>query len=429
MRFLNKIISLFLIFPIQSVGQETIIYDSSIKTVQFRSRQIDGRSQPVFPIIDFGKREKFELSFDELTHEYHRYTYTIEFLDEKFKAESSIFKQDYIESTSDEGIVDDYIQSLNTSVPYTHYSITFPNEYIRPKLPGNYKITIWKDSDSGEKVRAFDAFFFVVDQLSSFDAKIDSDTDVDRNKNHQQLTISAACPTLPIRNIRNFTLIVLQNKQWHNAVRICSPTSFVLTPRQTLVWEHCKDLIFDAGNEYRKFEIPSVRYPSMHVESIKYLSSYYHATLFTDEPRLNYLYDEDQNGIFMPLAEYGRSADSEADYIWVHFDYYFPEKWRNDRPEKIIVTGQWTNDLLSNKFVLQPDFEDSRHYRGAFLLKQGYYSYYYWGVNQDGSFLITPSIEGNFYQTENEYTLLLYYRAPEDRYTRLIGAKTIKYIK
>ncbi|MEZ0131258.1 DUF5103 domain-containing protein, partial [Flavobacterium sp. LBUM151] len=31
------------------------------------------------------------------------------------------------------------------------------------------------------------------------------------------------------------------------------------------------------------------------------------------------------------------------------------------------------------------------------------------------------AIDGNFYQTENEYTILVYYKQSSDRYERVIG--------
>lgn len=157
---------------------------------------------------------------------------------------------------------------------------------------------------------------------------VNGDTDIDRNKTHQQLTVSARCPSLSIRDAKEFTLVVLQNKQWHNAVRNVSPSSVSFLPTPMLKWEHCRDLIFKAGNEYRKFEIPSRRYPGMHVESVDNLSSYLHVTLFPDEPRMTYLYDEDQDGIYVPLAEDNMNPETEAEYMWVHFDYSFPENGR-----------------------------------------------------------------------------------------------------
>jgi hypothetical protein len=41
-------------------------------------------------------------------------------------------------------------------------------------------------------------------------------------------------------------------------------------------------------------------------------------------------------------------------------------------------------------------------------------------VNRDGSIEQGP-ISGNFWETENQYTVLVYYRAPGSRFDRLLG--------
>ena len=134
---------------------------------------------------------------------------------------------------------------------------------------------------------------------------------------------------------------------------------------------------------------------------------------------MTYLYDEDQDGIYVPLAEDNMNPETEAEYMWVHFDYSFPEKWKEELPHKIYLGGQWTNGTASAPGFLAPLADNPRRYTGAFLLKQGYYSYYYWGTDGDGRSVV-PSIEGDFYQTQNEY-----HRSPSDRHTRLIGATTV----
>lgn len=423
----QKLILAFLIFlsPVFVKGQETVVYDPSVKTVVFHDNSASNRAMPVFPLLVLGESKRIRISFDDLSAEYHRFTYTLELMDENFNVEESVFEHDYVESVSDEGLVENFTPSLNTSIPYVHYSLAFPNEYMRPKVSGIYKLTFWKENENGDKVAAFVTYFFVVEPLASLTVTVNGDTDIDRNKTHQQLTVSARCPSLSIRDAKEFTLVVLQNKQWHNAVRNVSPSSVSFLPTPTLKWEHCRDLIFKAGNEYRKFEIPSRRYPGMHVESVNNLSSYLHATLFPDEPRMTYLYDEDQDGIYVPLAEDNMNPETEAEYMWVHFDYSFPEKWKEELPHRIYLGGQWTNGAASAPGFLAPLADNPRRYNGAFLLKQGYYSYYYWGTDGDGRSVV-PSIEGDFYQTQNEYTVLLYHRSPSDRHTRLIGATTVR---
>ena len=59
-------------------------------------------------------------------------------------------------------------------------------------------------------------------------------------------------------------------------------------------------------------------------------------------------------------------------------------------------------------------------YEAAVLLKQGYYSYQYVVAKTDGT-TAPVSTEGSFYQTENKYQALLYYRGTGERTDRLVG--------
>ena len=63
------------------------------------------------------------------------------------------------------------------------------------------------------------------------------------------------------------------------------------------------------------------------------------------------------------------------------------------------------------------EYDDvNREYHAALLLKQGYYSYEF--VQQDA---LTARTMGSFFETENEYQVLVYYREQGARYDRLAG--------
>jgi hypothetical protein len=64
--------------------------------------------------------------------------------------------------------------------------------------------------------------------------------------------------------------------------------------------------------------------------------------------------------------------------------------------------------------------EETAQYEAIVKLKQGYYSYQYLMVDENGKTSFVPT-EGNFYQTQNQYQVLVYYRSRTDRSDRLIG--------
>lgn len=401
-----------LLTALPAIGQRTIIFNDNIKTVMLAVGNDTGQ----LPVLRMGSNDFLRISFDELSHDYHRYTYSIRHLDADFNPEDGLLTSDYVWTVSDEEVIEDYEQSMNTSVLYTHYSMSLPNSRMRPLLSGNYELVVWDDGNE-ERSPLFKSYFYVTEDIANVMAEISTDTEIDRNENHQQLSLEVGINALNLRDAaKELKLVVLQNNRWDNAVAGPSPTG---QSGKSVFWKNCRELIFPAGNEYRKFELTSTRYPGMHVDNIRYYDPYYHATLMQDFPRRNYLYDEDQNGRFIPIANNSGNADTEADYLWVHFELQ-QDKIPADLP--IYINGQWTNDSFSAPYRMK--YNDARQrYEGQLLLKQGYYSYQYLMDTDNGRGTTNP-VEGNYYQTENEYSILVYYRQSGARYDRLVGWRT-----
>nr|WP_317170244.1 hypothetical protein [Winogradskyella eckloniae] len=55
------------------------------------------------------------------------------------------------------------------------------------------------------------------------------------------------------------------------------------------------------------------------------------------------------------------------------------------------------------------------------LLKQGFYNYKYVLVDKESGAIDEGAISGNFWQTENNYKVLVYYRDLGARFDRLVG--------
>lgn len=180
------------------------------------------------------------------------------------------------------------------------------------------------------------------------------------------------------------------------------------------MWDHNRDLIFPAGNEYRKFEMLDVTHTTMGLESIKWDGQQYHAWVWPDEPRPSYVYDEDANGAFVIRNSDNEEINTTSDYAIVHFRLKSP-RLGND----IYLNGNWTNDRFLPAYRMEWNAE-KQQYEGAVPLKQGYYSYQYLQMTSDGTLQPIPS-EGLFYQTENKYQALIYYRGQGQRTDRLVG--------
>ena len=63
--------------------------------------------------------------------------------------------------------------------------------------------------------------------------------------------------------------------------------------------------------------------------------------------------------------------------------------------------------------------EGAKQYEASVYLKQGYYNYMY--LQENGN-----SPDGNFFETENEYIILVYHRPQGGRYDRLVGYRVME---
>lgn len=393
-------------------AQYTEIYTDDIKTLQLT---IGGRSDR-FPILQKGKDERLEVCFDDLTHEYRRYTYRIEHCNYDFETNKQLFESEYINSPTNEEVINVYSQSINTAVLYTHYQFTLPNSTIKPLLSGNYKLTIFRETEAGKTEKVAQAFFFIVEPAVNIKASVSPNTDIDYRSKHQQVAIDLDFSYLSmLQNPKEeLKMYVLQNRRWDNAV--INPASTAIFHHK-ITWRNTPTLIFKASNEYRKMELLSTRYATMRVEKLYSLDHIFHADITTDYPKQHYLYDEDQNGRFVIRSNDRLDPTIEADYIWTHFQLATPLL-----PNKrVFVYGRWCAGNFSPAYELHYNTA-SQAYEASVLLKQGYYSYQYLTTSKvsptKGETLDT---EGDFFQTENEYTILVYYRSHTERYDRLVG--------
>lgn len=412
------IVVIYLLLCTNLFAQYTKIY-----TEQFQTLRIDNNEGlPQFPIIKLNSTDKLFFSFDYLTHEYNRFTYKIEHCTYDWKTTSELFESEYLISARNEEVIEDYQESFNTSLQYTHYKFQIPNKDTRLLLSGNYKLTLYVENEDSEPEIVAETYFYVVDPKVNIQSKVSGNTDIDWNKNHQQLDLEISTKGLQIRDANEeIKVYVLQNNRWDTAVRLPHPTT---TTNDKIIWEHCRSLIFGAGNEYRKFEILSTRYPGLRVEKIRWFSPYYHVALYTDSPRRHYIYDEEQNGISVIRSENGNNPEVEAEYVYIHYSLegdYLPN-------HTIYVNGNWNMEGFIPRYKMKYNF-DTGIYEASILQKMGYYNYQYLAVeNSMPTIGSSNPFEGNFFQTENEYTILVYYNKKGERYNQLVGFQNFSYL-
>ena len=364
------------------------------------------------PIITLGSNETIEFSFDEMSHEYHRFTYHITHCDAQWKP-SNLIESEYMDGFNDQPI-EDWENSLNTTFDYTHYNLTLPNSEVSLKLSGNYRLSIQED---GKEVAWFR--FMIVENMHNLAATVDGNTDIDTRKSHQQLNMTISLNGLNVTNPdREIYTVVMQNRRFDNAVIDPKPT---YNSGNRLTYEHCRELIFPAGNEFRRFEIINMYDYFRNVDRVSYHNPYYHATLIQDTRHHAYTFDYDHNGRYLIRYNQASDSDTEADYLFVHFNLASDLMTGG----KMYVSGHFTGGNLISRYEMEYNAQE-KAYQATLLLKMGAYDYQYIWVPDGQVIGQTKPTEGDWYETKNEYLILLYYRQRGSRYDRLVSTLSLE---
>lgn len=409
---MRKYILLILLFCVMqhTLAQNNQIYSQNIQSLQVMA----GDDWLSIPVVVLNGDVAVNIDFDDMTHQYCCYAYRVEHCEADWTESKDIFVSDYIEGFAQDNLIEDYAQSINTNYEYTHYHLTLPNDNCRMKISGNYKLTVY-DEDTDEDILT--ACFMVTERAMPVELSYTTVTDADINGRHQQLEASLQYGSLKVTDSqRELSTCLMQNGCYDDAAIDASP-SFI-TP-QGLEWTHCRQYIFNGGNEYHKFETLQTSNVGLGIEQTSWDGNDWHAYLYTDEPRSSYVYDQDANGAFLIRNWDGVDEDETSEYVLMHFALKTPYSDRD-----VYLDGAWTNHQRSAKYKMEYN-PTTQLYEKELLLKQGYYSYRYVTAANGRAGMVPLMSEGNFYQTENRYQFLVYYRPIGARTDRLVGYSQI----
>ena len=368
------------------------------------------------PVLTLGSADVLHIGFDELSHNYQRFIYRLEPCNPDWTPVEGLFESDWLEGFNDQPI-EDYENSLNTNVMYTHYSFDFPNRQTRPRMSGNYRLYIL-DEDEEE---AACVELRVVEPLMNVGIGATTNTDIDFQQSHQQVSMTVnfnnVRVTYPDEQLQTF---VMQNGREDN-MKVNVKPNFI-TPT-SLRWEHNRQLIFEAGNEYHKFEVLDPSHTTMGLAYVTWDEEErrYHAIPYPCTPQRNYLYDEDANGAFLLRNSDNYEAERTSEYVYVHYRLSDTPYYDDAR---LFIDGRWTTEDPDTYTMTYNDEE--RCYEATVLQKLGYYNYQILMQDMDGTTHRVPQ-EGSFYQTENQYQAFVYYKGTGERHWRLVGAQEITF--
>ena len=395
----------------QNTFHDNIIRDDRIKTVSLYREDWNLS----YPIMNLSSGEKLVLNFDLLDDNPENYYYSFIFCDKDWK-ESGAFVNDYLEGY-EENPVEDYKVSFNTTVQYYHYSVSFPNDRVSLKLSGNYILMVYSPGNKEKPV--LEQRFMITENAVKIDIDAHRPQMTKDNNTHQQIDFNINHSGLPINDpYRDVFATVLQNGRWETAKVNLKPD---FNGNNELKYSSLSDKnIFPGGNEFRYFDIKSIRYLSEFVRNIEFRTPYYNVYLQPSENRefKPYFYWKDFNGKYYIAVQEGRNPDTDGDYVYVYFTLPAKQPLADGN---MYVSGALNNWKLDKNNLMTYN-SSARQYECTMLLKQGWYNYEFEFLrNGEKSGIIGP-FESNHYETENDYVVLVYYRNPRERYDRLIGS-------
>ncbi len=386
------------------------IHKDNIKTVLFNQEGFELSD----PLIRMGSGDRLILRFDDLDADYKHYHYTIIHCDAHWQP-SDLRIHEYIDGFYEDQIRD-YRRSVNTRVPFTHYWLKFPNSNLRPTKSGNYILKVFLDGDRDNIV--FTRRFSVFKQSVTIDGYVQQANLVRYRDRKQQLVFNINTNSYRIANpYRDLKVVITQNGRWDNAIIDLPPRTI---RGNELVYDHEEKTLFEGNNEFRRFDIRSLRYLSEKIEDIQSSRRNWDVYLRADRIRAyeRYVTDEDLNGRFQVITQDAPNDMLSADYAWVHF--HLPMEGGPLEQGHLYVMGALTDWHFSEENKMNYNYGEQA-YELSLLLKQGYYNYLYAYLTDEDSVADISYIEGSHSVTENNYTIYVYHRRPGDLYDRLVG--------
>ena len=343
------------------------------------------------------------ISFDQMSHDVHFYTYTVEHMNAEWSEPSGLLSSEYLSGFTTQDITA-YEHSLNTMRIYTHYEFVFPNNDMRLTKSGNYRLFIYEDGNRDNRVAEVD--FCVVEPIVGIDTKVRSNTDIELSGRYQQVDLDVVTSALGIKDPNELKVLVRQNNRTDNQVWLMKPT-FIENNRMRYI--NTKSLIFEGGNEYHHFDAFSAYYAGSGIDRVFFQNGDYQALLFPNEIATGqYIHQFDSDGRWIVNAERTSYPDTEAEYMWVHWTLPVERPWLDG---SLYIGGELFSNEMSLRNRMQYDSELKCYWLTALVKHQK---------------TTTQRTEGSYWQTENEYAVYVYWRPFGARYDRLVGMKILK---
>ena len=395
----QKLIILFLFLTNCLISQ-------NIKSIQLRPLQENNFSS----IVPLGTQ--LQLSFDDLDADSKEYQYKIEHMTHDWQS-SRLSSSPYIDGF-DQNTILNVNNSFNTFQNYTHYSVKIPNINTVITKSGNYLLSVLNYDDEV----IFTRRFVLYESKTTIGVTVERSRYTKTLNTQQTIQFSVNHPNIRVNNPRQeIHVVVLKNKNWNEMISELQPTFF--KPNQ-LLYTYTNKTNFWGGNEYLNFDNKYIRNSSLNVVRVVRKDIFHHYVYpYTYNEAKKYTYNPDINGQFVIRTLEANDSKTEADYAMMHFSLLTDEPFLD---KEVFIYGAFNDFNITNENKMQYDAKE-KSYKVNILLKQGFYNYTFATQQSDGS-VNTHDINGSFYETENEYTVIVYYKPLGSFYERVIGIGT-----
>ncbi len=397
-------------------SEKELVYEDHIYQAGIRSVQFHPTTNTLgFPAIPLNGGQQLYLSFDDLYEDFMNVSYTIEHCNADWTP-SGLLPQEYIQNMQD-AYLQNYEYSLNTFVPYTNYHMVFPSNGLRILKSGNYLLKLYLNDDPNDLL--ITRRFLVYEEMVNVAGQVKRPITVDLMRTHQEIDFSILHANYAIQNpFTDLNVVLMQNQRWDNAITNLKPQ---FMQNSKLVYQYDRENALEAANEFRFFDLKDMRTLSQNARKVE-VDSVYTVYLRTDINRSiqNYSVYNDINGNYVVRRLDAENSNTEGDYVYVDF---LLEQQPSFSHSDVYLFGKFTDWKLLPEYRLRYD-EERQAYKTRILLKQGYYNFAYATYDNQTQTASFTDVEGNHWETENEYQILVYNREVGQRYDRLIGFNT-----
>ncbi len=370
------------------------------------------------PVLTLGGDDRLLLRFDILGAETDNYRYRIQHCDKRWQVDA-MEPYEYINGF-EEGPIENYNSSFTTLQSYVNYYQYLPGQYDQLLISGNYVVTVFPQ-DYPDSI-LFTKRFCVTEGCVTVDAAVEAPYDKASIRERRDVNVTVdenndytGNMLPPMLNPEYFSVVVQQNGRLDNLRQL----QFGGYDRGALCFRNHKENTFYGGNTFRYFDISNIRTAMYNVWHINEYGGEWYALLKPLEDRSDKVFVSETtlNGGMKVNVWDRTNKQTEADYVYVNFSLPKEYPFLNGN---IYVVGDLTQWHMDERSRMQYD-PDIKAYTLRLHLKQGYYAYQLLFVPVGETQGQTSVLEGNHFETNNTYTVYVYYRAPYGRYDRLVG--------